>query len=111
VPGPNPAPFLNIRQTAEGVRVAVRLTPKAARDAIEGVDDYDGETVLRARVRALPEDGNANAALEKLIANWLGLPRSTVRLARGTKSRIKHVTIKGNGIALSAIISAKLAEL
>lgn len=111
MPGPNPAPFLNIRQTTEGVRVAVRLTPKAGRDAIEGVDDYDGETVLRARVRALPENGKANAALEKLIADWLGLPRSTVRLAQGTKSRIKHVAIKGNGIALSAIICAKLAEL
>ncbi|MGD9502903.1 MAG: DUF167 family protein, partial [Methyloceanibacter sp.] len=51
----------------------VRLTPKSSRDAIEGLAEFGGETVLKARVRAVPEAGRANAALEKLIADWLKL--------------------------------------
>jgi uncharacterized protein len=102
---------LNIRQTTTGVRLPVRLTPKSGRDAIEGVEDFGGEAVLKARVRAVPENGRANEGLEKLIAKWLGLPPSLVRVAAGGKSRLKQVAIDGNGIALSALIAARLAEL
>ena len=95
---------------ATGVVVAVRLTPKSGRDAIEGLEDFGGETVLKARVRAVPEDGRANAALEKLIAKWLGLPPSAVKVAHGGKSRLKQVAIDGDS-ALSALIAKRLAEL
>lgn len=100
---------LNLRKTPTGLIVAVRLTPKAARDAVEGLEEFDGQTVLKARVRALPEDGRANAALEKLIAKWLGLPQSAVEVVQGGKSRVKQVAVNGNGIALSALICTKLA--
>ncbi len=102
---------LNIRQTAIGVLVPVRLTPKSARDEIAGVEDFGGESVLKARVRALPEDGRANAALEKLIAKWLGLPPSSVEVVQGAKSRLKQVAIEGNGLALAALIAERLASL
>jgi uncharacterized protein YggU (UPF0235/DUF167 family) len=69
----------------------VRLTPKASRDAIEGLEDFGGETVLKARVRAVPEAGRANTALVKLIAAWLELPARNVSVAQGTKSRLKHL--------------------
>ena len=105
------APVINIRQTTAGVVVAVRLTPKSARDAVEGVDEFDGRPVLKARVRALPEGGRANAALETLIAKWLGVPLSDVAVVQGGKSRIKQVAIDGNGVALSALIGTRLAEL
>jgi len=107
----SPLPSLNIRQTSTGVRVPVRLTPKSGRDAIEGVEDFGGEAVLKARVRAAPENGRANAALEKLIAKWLGVPPSDVKVAAGGKSRLKQVAIAGNGIALAALIGTRLAEL
>ena len=42
----------------------VRLTPKSARDEIAGIENFGGETVLKARVRALPEQGRANEALD-----------------------------------------------
>ncbi len=51
---------LDLRRTSEGVMLTVRLTPKSSRDEIVGVESFGGETVLKARVRALPEDGRAN---------------------------------------------------
>jgi len=102
---------LNIRHTATGVVVPVRLTPKSARDDVVSVEDFGGEAVLRARVRALPEQGRANAALEKLIAKWVGVPPSHVKVAQGGKSRLKQVAIDGDAAELSALIATKLADL
>jgi len=76
-----------------------------------GLEDYAGEAVLKARVRALPESGRANAALETLLARWLKLPPSTVRVAQGGKSRLKQVEIYGDAEVLSRTIAARLAEL
>ena len=54
---------LKLRHTKDGVILPVRLTPKSARDEISGVADFGEETVLKARVRALPEQSRANEAL------------------------------------------------
>ena len=55
----------------------VRLTPRGGRDAIEGVEQLaDGRAVLKARVRAAPSEGEANAALCRLIADALGPRRA-----------------------------------
>ncbi len=108
-PGPR-APQLKNRQTETGVAIAVRLTPKAARDAVEGVEEFGGDPVLKARVRAVPENGKANAALEALIAKWLDVPRSCVAVIQGAKSRIKIVGIDGSAIGLSALIATRLTE-
>ena len=102
---------LSLRHSRDGVILAVRLTPKASADEIVGVEDYAGEAVLKARVRALPESGRANTALEILIARWLKLPPSSVKVAHGGKSRLKQVAIDGDAEALSRLIAARLAEL
>jgi uncharacterized protein YggU (UPF0235/DUF167 family) len=67
--------------------------------------------VLKARVRALPEQGRANAALERLIAGWLKVPPSCVSVSQGGKSRTKQVLIEGDADALARLIAAKLAAL
>lgn len=88
---------------AIGLVVAVRLTPKGGRDSIDGVEVLsDGRSVLKARVRAAPMDGEANAALVKLIAKTLDVPARTVTLAAGATSRIKRVVIDGDPTALAA---------
>lgn len=77
-------------------RLRVRLTPRGGADRIEAVEaDAAGLPLVRARVRAAPTEGQANAALEKLLARALGVPRSTVRVARGQTARIKTVDIDG----------------
>jgi len=83
-----------IRPGDDCLLVDIRLTPKAARDAIDGVNSgTDGRAYLAARVRAVPEAGKANKALEVLIAKSLKLPKSAVSVAGGQTSRLKTVRI------------------
>lgn len=90
------------------MKIAVRVTPKAARDEIgPPIDDERGRPLLQVRVRAKPSEGEANAAVEKLIAAKLGLARASVRVVQGGKSRIKQVELGD----LSAEAAAKLQEL
>jgi uncharacterized protein len=95
----------------DGVMLPVRLTPKSARDEIAGIDNFGGETVLKARVRALPERARANEALERLIAAWLKVPPSSVKVALGGKSRLKQVLIEGDADQLSRLLEVKLGAL
>ena len=106
-----PAPQLKIRQTERGIAIAIRLTPKAARDVVDGLVEFGGDPVLKARVRAVPEGGKANIALEALVADWLDVPRSKVSVIQGVKSRMKIVSIDGSAIGLSALVAARLATL
>jgi uncharacterized protein YggU (UPF0235/DUF167 family) len=75
---------LKLRHTKDGVILPVQLTPKSARDEISGVEDFGGETVLKARVRALPEQGRANVALELLGRD---VARGTVVISEGSARR------------------------
>jgi len=99
---------LNLRRTQTGIILPVRLRPKSARDEIAGVETFGDVAVLKARVRALPEEGRANAALEKLVARWLNVPPSSVKVAQGGKSRLKQVKVAGDPDALEAAIVALL---
>jgi uncharacterized protein YggU (UPF0235/DUF167 family) len=74
----------------------VRLTPKGGADRIDGWSlDAEGRPLLAARVRAGPVEGEANAALEQLIAKTLGVRRSAVSVIRGGQSRLKAVEAEG----------------
>ena len=91
--------------TTGGIALAVRLTPKGGRDAIDGVDTLaDGRAVLRARVRAAPSEGEANEALCRLIAKAVGVPPRDVTLVAGASARIKRLTIAGHGPTLMAAL-------
>ena len=92
------------RILGQGLELDVRLTPKGGRNALDGVGTLaDGRSVLLARVRAAPEDGAANAALTRLVAEALDLPRSAVTLAAGHKARIKTLRVAGDGAVLAAV--------
>jgi uncharacterized protein YggU (UPF0235/DUF167 family) len=96
----------HFRLAKGGVELFVRLTPRAARDEIGDVEaTADGRTHLAARVRAVPDKGKANQALERLVADWLDLPRSTVRVhAGGATQRLKTLRIDGDAAAIAAQI-------
>ncbi|MER8526016.1 DUF167 family protein [Mesorhizobium sp. M0814] len=93
------APF---RTRADGIDLFVRLTPKAAMDRLEGIEtSVDGRSYLKARVRAVPENGAANRALERLVAKALGVPASAVSIAAGGTARLKTLRVLGDPAALA----------
>ncbi|HVN83976.1 MAG TPA: DUF167 family protein [Candidatus Binatia bacterium] len=71
------------------VRLRVRLQPRASRDRIVGLHG----TALKAQVTAPPVEGAANAALEQLVAQAVGVGRSSVRVISGITSREKVVEV------------------
>lgn len=79
-----------LRTDGERLLVAVRVTPRAGRDAIS----CEGNA-LRVRLQAAPIEGAANAALLALFAKRLRLPKRSVTLERGAASREKLIAIAG----------------
>jgi uncharacterized protein (TIGR00251 family) len=91
--------------TAAGLTIAVRLTPKGGCDAIDGIEQLaDGRSVLKVRVRAPASEGEANAALVKTVARALSVPPRDVALVAGAASRIKRLTVAGDGPTLAAAL-------
>ena len=94
-------------RTATGLRLIVRLTPRGGRDALGGTRYGEaGRAQLLARVASPPVEGAANAALVKLVAKSLGLPKSAVTLAAGETSRVKTLEIAGDPAALERVLAA-----
>jgi hypothetical protein len=92
-------------------RLRVRLTPSGGADRINGrALDADGAPYLKARVRAAPEDGKANAALEALIAKAFGVAKGKVSVLRGQTARMKTLEIEGASEAEIAAFLARYKE-
>jgi uncharacterized protein (TIGR00251 family) len=99
------------RPRSDGIDLHVRLTPKSAVDGIEGIETTsDGRSHAKVRVRAVPEKGEANDALERLIAKAFGVPASAVAIVAGQTARLKTVRIAGNPAQLADQV-AKLRQL
>jgi uncharacterized protein (TIGR00251 family) len=99
------------RAVANGQRLAVRLTPKAGRDGIDGLKPTaDGSVELAVKVTAVPENGKANDALLRLLARRLKLPVSALHLVAGATDRHKQILIEGDAAVLDAALSSLLKE-
>lgn len=96
------------RRLPDGIALAVRLTPRASRAGIDGVKDGPSGRYVQARVRAVPEDGRANAALVELVADEIGVAKSTVSVAAGQTQRLKSLHITGDVAALESRVAAWL---
>jgi uncharacterized protein (TIGR00251 family) len=100
------------RYSTQGISLALRVTPRGGRDDIDGIETLaNGRSVVKVRVRAIAEGGEANRAVTELLAKSLGVPKSQVRLLSGATSRIKQIAVDGDpnklGEALRALTSAK----
>lgn len=94
---------------AGGIRLRVRVTPRGGRDAVEGIGaDADEAPHLKIRVAAAPVDGDANMAVEKLLAKWLAVPKTTVEVIGGETTRLKTVMIDGDPVQLLHRCQARL---
>lgn len=95
--------------TPDGLQLFVRLTPRGGRDGLDGVEILaDGRQVLKARVRAAPSEGEANAALIALLARLLGTARSAISLKAGAGARLKCLVVRGDAQLLLAALKAHL---
>jgi uncharacterized protein (TIGR00251 family) len=105
---PRPRPW---RAAKGGLQLAVRVSPKAARDGIDGLTDTPRGPAVKVRVRAVPDEGKANAAVEAVVARWLGLPGTKVAVAAGRKARVKILEIGGDPGALETLVAARVQAL
>ena len=84
----------------------MRASPKAGRDAIEGiVTADDGRDWLAVKLTAAPSDGAANVALVRLLAKALGVAKRDVRLVSGATARLKRLHISGDADDLAAVLT------
>ena len=83
--------MIEISERDGSIVFAVRVTPRASRDAIEG--EYQG--ALKVRLTAPPVEDRANDALRRLLAVRLNVPVSAVRIVGGEKSRDKRIAVAG----------------
>src|SRR5438105_3110888 len=97
--------------TEQGLRLALRVTPRARREGLGGVVAWADGPRLELAVRAPAEAGRANAAVIEVLAAALGLAKRQVRLLQGAGSRQKLVLVEGDGPRLAARLQALLGQL
>ncbi|WP_312846803.1 DUF167 family protein [Stappia sediminis] len=95
------------QETGDGLRLFLRVTPKAAKDGIDGIKTLDdGRKVVLVRVRAIPDKGAANKAVCTVVAKALGVAKSSVALESGSTSRFKTLRIDGDAQQIAASLTA-----
>ena len=100
------------RYSTQGISVALRVTPRGGRDEIDGLETLaNGRTVVKIRVRAVAEGGEANRAVVELLAKALGVPKGKIRVLSGATSRLKQIAVDGDpaklGDTLRKLTAAK----
>ena len=89
----------------------MRVSPKSARESIDGVVETAQGSALTVRVRAVAEKGEANRAVEVVVAGWLGVSKSSVAVTAGGKSRLKTVLVTGEPDRLAALAELCVSKL
>lgn len=96
---------------ADGLRLSVHLTPNAAREHLDRIDQSAGGNArLRVTVTAVPEKGKTNRALVKFLAKKLRLPKSAIQIIAGHHARDKTLLITGDTPSLTAHVTDTLVE-
>jgi len=83
--------MLSIHDTPAGATFAVKIHPRARKDAITG----ELEDALKLSLKAPPVEGRANEACIEFLANLLKVPRSSVTIASGQNSPRKVIRVRG----------------
>ena len=87
--------MINLRDTADGCTLPVRVHPGAKRNAVTGI--HDG--AVKISLTTPPTDGRANDSLVAFLATCLKLPRASISLLTGATSRSKTLRIAGKSAA------------
>ena len=90
--------MIDVRASGSGVRITIRVQPRARRTAVDGVHG----DALQVRIAAPPTDGKANVELIALLSDLFGVPKSAVTIVAGRASRDKIVAI--DGLSVDAVL-------
>jgi uncharacterized protein (TIGR00251 family) len=82
-----------LRESKDGLLLAIKVTPRSGSDQITGVDG----SALKIRLKAPPVDGKANDQLIRFLSGLLEVPPSEIRIVRGQTSREKVLLVTGSG--------------
>lgn len=97
--------------TQGGVRLAVRLTPRASRNGVDGITaDAEGRPVLKLRLVAPPVEGAANEALVAFLAKTLSMRKADIAIRSGETSRVKILHLAGDSAATLQKLDAWLVD-
>jgi hypothetical protein len=112
MPSASEAAASPFRAVEGGVRVRVRLSPRASRARCLGlVADRPSGVALKIAVPAAPVDGAANAALIRFLADSWRLPKTAITLVGGASDRQKTLLVSGSPETLLARLAAWGATL
>jgi len=89
-----------IQQADDGITIAVRVTPNAARNKVGGVFRDPSQPAVKVSVMPPPDGGKANDAVCQVLARHFGIPKTDVRIVKGGLDRRKKVHIAGNPASL-----------
>ena len=80
----------------------MRVTPRGGRDDIDGIETLaNGRSVVKIRVRAIAEGGEANRAVTDCSPKSLGVSKAKVRILSGATSRVKQIAVDGDPASLA----------
>jgi len=99
-----------LTRRADGVRLSVKVTPRAAKAGVQGVEIEGARAYLAVKVAAPPEAGKANAATIKLLARHCGVPASALSLVSGASGRRKVLDVQGEADSLMQRLKKLAAE-
>jgi uncharacterized protein len=104
-------PSVPWRFSSGGISIALRVTPRGGRDDIDGIETLaSGRSVVKVRVRAIAESGEANKAVTELLARALRVPKASVKILSGATSRLKQVAVDGDPKSLGDTMRALTAK-
>ncbi len=99
-----------IQKIPGGVRIRIRLTPKARREGIEGIYEGTDAPAVRIAIAAPPVDGRANKALIAFLAKAWRLPKTSFEITAGVSDRNKTLFIAGDPDILAGRIETELTS-
>lgn len=95
-----------------GVRLSIRLTPKASKNHFGQVErSADGLSHLKAYVTTVPEGGKANKTLIKMLARSCKIPAGKISVASGATNRNKQLLIEGETLELTQKLELWIKEI
>jgi len=96
----------------DGAVFRIKLTPTTSKNALGAIQaDADGNPLLRASTAAAPKGGKTKAALLKLFARKLGLPKTSIRLIAGDKSWHKTILVEGSPDELINALDVRMRKM